>query len=347
MGANVDRLERTIAARLGIEQVVAVSNCTAALHLAMVVSGIGPGDEVILPSLTFVATANAIRYVGATPVFADVSSAVNPTLDPFDAEIKITPRTKALLPVHYAGFPCNMAAITTVAQKHGLKVIEDAAHAIDVSYGNRKLGTIGDVGCFSLFANKVITSGEGGFMAVRDPEAVRQLRLLRSHGMTTVSWDRAQGHATSYDVVAVGYNYRMDDIRAALALAQFEKLDGILNGRMKIRSRYMELLRGMNGVIVPFENFEGASSNYIFPIVLKEGGAERRELVRAKLKEAGVQTSVHYPAVHRFSVYHQNGNLPETEHIADHEITLPLFDSLTNDEQAYIADCLRSAIASF
>ncbi|MFC2174227.1 DegT/DnrJ/EryC1/StrS family aminotransferase, partial [Acidobacteriota bacterium] len=322
MGRNVARLEEEMARRLGVENVVAVSSCTAALHLALLVAGVGPGDEVILPSLTFVATANAVKYVGGTPVFADIVDLEDPTLNPDEIEHLVGPSTKAIIPVHYAGFPCHMNRLMEMADRHGLKVIEDAAHAIDVPLNGRKLGTYGDFGCFSLFANKVITAGEGGFVVAQSSEAAARLRLLRSHGMTTVSWDRARGHASSYDVVDVGFNYRMDDIRAALALAQLEKLDRILARRKQLRCLYLELLSDYPWLIIPFRTFDGPTANYIFPVILSEGGRNRRESVRSQLHNAGIQTSVHYPPVHQFSVYNAGRELPQTENFADQEITL-------------------------
>lgn len=346
MGRKVQQLEQEMARRLGTdsENVVAVSSCTGALHLAMVAAGIGPRDEVIVPSMTFVATANAVQYVGATPVFADIVGVEDPTLDPADVRRKLTEKTRAVVPVHYAGFPCDMGELLALARDQGITVIEDAAHAIDVVWEGRKLGMLGDFGCFSLFANKVITAGEGGFVVTRDAGIAEKLRLLRSHGMTTVSWDRARGHATSYDVVAVGYNYRMDDIRAALALVQFEKLDGILERRAGIRRLYLEHLSNVPGLVLPFKGFEGDSANYIFPVVLEEGDTQRREDLRHRLKEAGIQTSVHYPAIHRFAIYQGTDGLPHTERFADLEITLPFYDSLTEEQVQFVATTLQSAV---
>jgi len=344
MGRNVRRLEEEMGRRLGGIEVVAVSSCTAALHLAMIASGVGPGDEVIVPSITFVATANAARYVGATPVFADIISLEEPTLDPEDVRRKLTSRTRAIVPVHYAGFPCEMEEICEIASGRDIAIIEDAAHAIDVAWEGRKLGTVGDFGCFSFFANKVITAGEGGLIVTRESRLAERLRLLRSHGMTTVSWDRARGHATSYDVVEVGFNYRMDDIRAALALAQLGKLDGILGRRAALRARYCEMLSGIPGLVVPFQGFEGASANYILPVVLERGDVVRREAIRERLKAVGIQTSVHYPAVHRFEVYGSEAPLPVSEDFADREITLPFYDNLQPDQVEYVVDALRSAL---
>lgn len=344
MGRNVRELEKEMGRRLGGLEAVAVSSCTAALHLAMVISNLVPGDEVILPSITFVATANAVRYVGATPVFADIVDLANPTLDPKDIRSKLTDRTRAVIPVHYAGFPCRMDGVLSLAKECGLKVIEDAAHAIDVPWKDGKLGALGDLGCFSLFANKVITSGEGGFIVTRDSEAAERLRLLRSHGMTTLSWDRAKGHATSYDVVDLGYNYRMDDIRGALALAQFTKLDRILKRRAELRRLYCERLADVSGIIVPFAGSGDSSANYILPIVLKDGDVSRREAVREELKKAGIQTSVHYPAIHRFEIYRSGSVLPVSEAYADREITLPFYDNLTTQQVDHVVERLRAAL---
>ncbi len=346
MGRNVQRLEEEMAGRLGAAEVVAVSSCTAALHLAMVVSGIGPGDEVIVPSITFVATANAVRYVGATPVFAEICGPAEPTLDPADVRHRITSRTRAVVPVHYAGFPCRMNEILSLAREHGLAVIEDSAHAIDVPWNGSRLGTLGDLGCFSLFANKVITSGEGGFVVTRDPDVAARLRLLRSHGMTTLSWDRARGHATSYDVVEVGFNYRMDDLRAALALAQIARLDEILERRAKLREFYSHALSGISDLIVPFAGSGSTSANYILPVVLAEGDADRRERVRQRLKDAGIQTSVHYPAIHRFEAHGSGEILPVSEAFADREITLPFYGRLRPDQVEQVVEKLQEALTA-
>jgi dTDP-4-amino-4,6-dideoxygalactose transaminase len=210
MGMVTQAFEQEFAAFIGAKYALAVTNATAALHLACLAVGIGPGDEVIVPSLTFVATANAVRYTGATPVFADIESLDWLNISPASIESRITGHTKAILVVHYAGFPCNMPAIMDIARRHNLVVLEDAAHAIGSSLGGRSLGTWGAIGCYSFFSNKNMTTGEGGMLATDDDSLAEKLRLLRSHGMTSLSWDRHQGHAYSYDVVDLGYNYRID-----------------------------------------------------------------------------------------------------------------------------------------
>jgi dTDP-4-amino-4,6-dideoxygalactose transaminase len=346
MGPKVAELETEFAATLQVPHALAVTNCTAALHLAMLVLNVGPGDEVIVPSLTFVATANAIRYVGATPVFADICGPADLNLDPTGLEALITSRTKAIMVMHYGGFPCAMEEIGAVARRHQLPIVEDACHGPLSEYHGRKLGTIGDIGCFSFFSNKNISTGEGGMFVTRHADYHRRGQLLRSHGMTTLSHQRSLGHATSYDVVELGYNYRLDDIRATLALVQLQKLRPDLERRAQVRERYLQCLASVDGMVVPFAGHHGFVSNYIFPVVLLEGGAGRREAIRQRLQKKGIQTSVHYPAVHRFSIHSRvPTTLPRTEHAADHVITLPMYAALALESVDFIAGQLQGALS--
>jgi len=346
MGQKTVELEQRFSQRLGVKHVIAVANCTAALHMACVLSGLKPGDEVIVPSLTFVATANAVRYTGANPVFADIISPRNVNLDPDDVVRKITPRTRAILPMHFGGFPCQMERFVEIAGDNRLELIEDAAHTIDVDYHGHKLGTWGKFGCFSFFSNKVITCAEGGLLTTDDDAMAARAKLIRSHGMTTMSYQRAQGHATRYDVVESGWNYRIDDIRASLALVQESKLDKVLGYRKQKRDLYEKALADIEGIQVPFSGMSGGSANYIMPIVLEGGGEERRDAVRDYLAEKGIQTSVHYPAIHRFSIYAGDHHLPTTDYVTDHLITLPMYDSLTEEQIVRVADTLKQAVAS-
>lgn len=342
MGPNVHRLEEEFADHLAAGHAVAVSSCTAALHLALTILPIKEGDEVIVPSLTFVATANAVRYVGAIPVFADITSYEDFSIDPIDIEKKTTPKTKAIIVMHYGGFACDMGSIMDIAKRHNLFVVEDAAHAPDSEYEGKKLGTFGDIGCFSFFSNKIISCAEGGVLVTNNDEYAQRAKLLRAHGMTSLSYERAKGHATEYDVVELGYNYRMDDIRAALALAQLGKLKADVERRQELRHYYLQQLQQIDGIIIPYKDHPYRSSNYIFPIVLENGSAERRDRVRAKLAESGIQTSVHYPAVHRYSTYESfKTDLQRTDYVADNEITLPLFHNLTQQQIQYTSSALK------
>ncbi len=344
-GPKNAELEKRFADLLGVRYALAVANCTAALHLALRVLDIGKGDEVIVPSLTFIATVNAVRYVDATPVFCDIAGPENLNMDPARAAELVTKRTKAVLLMHYGGFPCDMDRFREIAARHGLYIVEDASHGPLSEYNGTKLGTIGEIGCFSFFSNKNISTGEGGMLVTGSKQYFTQAKLLRSHGMTTLSYERAVGDAVAYDVVELGYNYRMDDIRAAIALAQIDKLAADLRRRVEIRERYLERLSEIEEVIVPFADNKNNVSNYIFPIVLRNSDAGRRDAVRKRLHERGVQTSVHYPAVHRFSMYRRyGGRLVNTEYVADNEITLPIFAGLSNENVDYVADCVAGAV---
>ena len=287
MGAETEAFEAEFAAFTAAEHAVAVTNCTVALHLACLVLDLGPGDEVILPSLTFVATANAVRYTGATVVFADVISEQDFSISPQDIEAKISPRTKAIIVVHYAGYACDMPRILALAEKHDLAVIEDVAHAPGASLNGRRLGTWGEVGCFSFFSNKNMTTGEGGMLTTNDAQIAARLRLLRSHGMTTLTWDRHKGHAWSYDVVAPGYNYRLDEMRAALGRVQLRKLPANNARRQELSDCYEELLSQMAPEItVPFSQHPGQSAYHIRPILLP--AHIDRETFMANLKQSGI-----------------------------------------------------------
>lgn len=345
MGPRCEAFETEFAALLAAPYALTVDNCTNALFLALRTLGIGEGDEVLVPSLTFVATVNSIRYVGAEPVFCDVTSAVDLCISPDEIERNITPRSKAIMVMHYGGFPCDMGRILATAKSHGLLVIEDACHAPLSEWEGKKLGTLGDVGCFSFFSNKNISTGEGGMMVFRDKAHYDRAGLLRSHGMTTTSYQRAGGHSTCYDVVELGYNFRMDDLRAALGRVQLQKLPRDLEKRALVRGWYESCLADVPDVFIPFGWHRGFVSNYILSVALQSGGAERRDAVRDHLHAVGIQTSVHYPAVHRFSIYRaKNAALPLTEHAADHLITLPMYSKLTEVDVRQVVDALKKAV---
>lgn len=344
-GPKCAELETMFASMLGANYAVSVTNCTDALFLCCIVCGIGPGDEVIVPSLTFAASANCIRYAGGTPVFADIVGPEHINIDPEDIRRKITSKTKAIVVVDMAGFPARMDEILEIAKENNLKVIEDSCHGPLSEYHGKKLGTIGDCAAFSFFSNKNISTGEGGMFVTNNKEFADRARLLRSHGMTTMSYQRASGHATKYDIVELGYNFRMDDIRASVAIEQLKKLQSDLEKRAVVRKHYVERLTEIKDIVVPFADNTEFVSNYIMPTVLLKGSAEDRDHIRDLLHDKGVQTSVHYPAIHRFSIYRDyQSQLPKTEFVTDHEITLPMYARLTLDQVDYIVDSYKEAL---
>ncbi|MGN6342757.1 MAG: DegT/DnrJ/EryC1/StrS family aminotransferase [Ginsengibacter sp.] len=340
--------EKKFAQMLNVKHAVSVANCTTALHLAYEGLGIDEADEVICPSLTFVATVNAIRYLKATPVFCDIVSPENLNIDPSKIEELITHKTKAIVVMHFAGFPVDMDKIMSIAKTYNLKVIEDACHGPLSEYKGQKLGSIGDAGCFSFFSNKNISTGEGGMVVTNNPGLDAQVRLKRSHGMTSMSYQRATGHSTEYDVVSVGYNYRMDDIHASIGIVQLDKIQKDLEKRAIVRESYLEKLKRMEDrIIIPFKDNTEFVSNYIFPIVIKNCNKIIRNNIRNRMHQLGVQTSVHYPAVHNFSIYKQfkdRANLPITEEVVDSEITLPMYSKLTGENIAFVANCLEDSL---
>ncbi len=342
MGAVTEEFERAFAEKMQVKHAIAVSNATVGLHLANVALGIGPGDEVLCPALTFVASANASRYTGADVDFVDSISENDLTMDPRDVEAQISSRTKAITVVHYAGFPCLMDEIMDIAHRHGLKVIEDSSHAPFGWYrfrdGQRRFtGAIGDVGCFSFFGNKNLTTGEGGMVTTNDDRLAAQLRLLRSHGMTSLTYERHKGHASGYDVLLLGYNYRMDEMRSAIGLCQLRKIDRINEKRRAIYRWYCEALSGYSNVVIPFQDRPLEQSTcHIMPVLVEEG----YDRVRKGLRDAGVQTSKHYDLIPHFS-YYDRPSFQSKVRLIDRILTLPMHGSLTRDDVSFVADTIR------
>ena len=347
MGPRVEAFEQEFSTFTGAPHSIALANGTAALHLALLAVGCGPGDEVIVPSLNFVAAANAIVHTGAEPVFCDVVGPDELNLDPADVEAAVSPRTKAIVVLHYAGFACAMDAIGEVAERHGLVVVEDAAHAPGASWRGRICGTIGRIGCFSFFSNKNLPIGEGGMVVTGDDELAKTVRLLRSHGMTTLTWDRHRGHAPSYDVVAAGFNYRLDEVRAALGLIQLRRLPEENAARSRISGRYREALDGERGLTMPFAHSdeERVPSHHLAVALLPEGCD--RENVRAALADRRIQTSVHYPPIHTFTRYRSSAGvrpLPRTDSLAERILTLPLYGRMSDEQVELVIDALLAAV---
>jgi dTDP-4-amino-4,6-dideoxygalactose transaminase len=348
MGPVTAEFERQFAAVVGVKHAFAVTNCTAALHLAHLALGAGPGDTVICPALTFVATANAIRYTGAAPVFADVVSAEDCNIAPESIAACLDATTKGICVVHYGGYPCDMEAIMALARRHGLYVVEDVAHAPGAGCwatlpgdgqgaGSERVfkqcGSIGDIGCFSFFSNKNLTTGEGGMLTTDNDALADRIKLLRSHGMTSLTWDRDRGHSFSYDVTASGFNYRIDEMRSALGLVQLRKLKANNQRRAEAVNRYHEKLAALEGLILPFAQYDGTSSYHLMPIVLSAD--EQRPVLTEFLKMRGIQTSMHYPPIHQFTYYRSCTppvTLPVTEQLGRRLVTLPLYPHITSQQ---------------
>jgi len=343
MGPETEALEQAFADYTGAAEALAVANGTAALHLICAAAGLGPGDEVVVPSMTFVATVNAVAYTGASPVFADIAGVEEPWLSAEACEAAIGERTAAILTMTYGGHDGETEALAAIARKRGLVLLEDAAHAAGSRLDGRHLGTFGAAGAFSLFSNKNLAVGEGGMVVSDDADMTARMRLLRSHGMTTLTWDRHRGHASSYDVVALGYNYRIDEPRAALARARLSRLDDENASRGRLDRRYRDLLAdvdGMTPTAAPGDRLQ--SSHHLFTVVLDEG--LDRDAFRAEIGARGVQTSVHYPPVHRFAIYRdQAPELPLTDAYAARTVSLPMFAHMTDEQQDLVIAAVAEA----
>ncbi len=347
MGEKTIRFEESFAEFLGRDTYcTATSSGTAALHMALLAAGVGPGDEVIVPSLTFVADLNVVRLVGASPVLVDCTSYDDWNISPEGIAAAVTPRTRAVLVVHYAGYACDMdaieAAIHEASGGRTIYLIEDAAHAPGADYRGRACGTIGHVGCFSFFTNKNLSVGEGGMFATRSEELHEKGRYLRSHGMTALTLDRHKGRSISYDVVLPGLNYRMDEMRAAIGLVQLAKLPEANRRRMQLVESYRRLLHDTPQLSVPFQNHTpGKPSYHIFPVLL-DRGVDRAQVI-AGLKEQGIQSSIHYPSFHGFTAYSDAGFSPTpiAEDISHRELTLPLFPTMTPAQVEYVCSSLQ------
>jgi dTDP-4-amino-4,6-dideoxygalactose transaminase len=348
MGPRTQAFEEALAGFVGSPHAVTVSSGTAALHLSCLAAGIGPGDEVIVPAFTFVASAEAARYVGAEPVLCDVRSPQDFNIDPEDAASRITPRTRAIVAVHFCGYPADVLALRELCDAHGLVLIEDCAQAIGarIDDAGRQVGTVGELGAFSFFSKKQLCVGEGGMVTTAEEELAGRVRLLRSHALTSSTWDRHRGHDPAYDVIDVGFNYRLDEPRAALGLSRLVRLEENIATRRAIVRAYRERLAGVAGIELAFDDQAvERSSHFAFPVLLKDRAT--RDRFRDELKANGIQTTW-YPALHAFTEYRQFApadGLPMTTEVADRHCALPL--SSTMDEAAVetVVDVVRDALS--
>jgi dTDP-4-amino-4,6-dideoxygalactose transaminase len=348
-GPKVKEFEEKFASYAGVPHAVAVSSCTAALHLSLIVAGIGALDEVICPSMSYIATANSIRYVGARPVFAEVEA---PTLniDPVYAESLITPKTKAILIVHQVGMPADIDTFRKICQEHNLVLIEDAACASGSEYKNRKIGSHSDLVCFSFHPRKVITTGDGGMILTSRQDYHDRLKMLRQHGMSVSDLVRHSSRKVIIDEhLELGYNYRMTDIQAAVGIKQLEKLDWLVSERRKIADRYRQLLGGLTYLGLPQER-KGYLSNYqSFQVYLTKDCPVQRDTLMQRMLEKGISTRKGIMTAHRERAYkdlYQGLSLPVSEDLCDRSIILPLYVPMEENTVDFVAQTFKSLTES-
>jgi len=356
-GPRCQQFEALFCDYLGCGSALALNSCTAGLELALELLGIGPGDDVITTPLTFCATSNVIVHRGARPVFVDVDPS-NATIDPDHVRRAVTPRTKAILPVHLYGYPCAMDALTEIAREHGLAMIEDAAHATEAWYHGRRIGTFGDFGVFSFYVTKNMTTGEGGMLVTDNAEWAEQARLLRLHGLSRDAWKRYSSEGfQAYDVLAAGYKYNMTDMQAALGIHQLERLEPNLPLRERYWRRYNEAFADLDEVTLPAEvnadpsrgRTRHARHLYTLLLNLDRLTISRDEFIAA-MKAENIGTGIHYLALHRHTFYQQRfayrqGDFPHAESIADRTVSLPLSPKLSEEDVWDVIRAVRKVIA--
>jgi dTDP-4-amino-4,6-dideoxygalactose transaminase len=344
-GDEVSEFERDLAAYLGLPMTVAVTSCTAAMQLALLAAGLEPGDEVITSPLTFIGTPNSVIMAGGTPVFADVDRATA-NIDPAAIEAAITGRTRAILPVHLYGQMCDMTAISRIAADRGLRIVEDAAHSLEAEWNGKKPGHYGDFACFSFYATKNITSGEGGAISAKDVPRAELLKKLRLHGFDKSAVERYSNHFERYDVDVFGWKYNMDNIHAAILVEQLRKLDSFLRRRDEIHRRYEEAFAGVEGIELHAQRPEARHACHLFTILVDAG---RRDRILEELQNRGVGVSVNFYPVHLMRLYRERygfkaGMFPAAEEIGARTISLPLYPKLTGEEIDYVIDTVIDVV---
>jgi len=345
-GPKAKEFEKMFARYLGTKHAIAVNSCTAALHLAMRALNIGSGDEVIVPVFTFAATANAPIFVGAKPVFADIDEKTF-NISPKDIQNKITKKTKAIIVVHYGGQPCDMKEIMQLAKHHNLPIIEDCAHSLGAEYMNQKTGTIGTIGCFSFYPTKIITTLEGGIATTNNEQIAKKIEVLREHGMTRSAFNREKTATWYYDVVDLGYNYRLNEVQAALGIAQLKRIDEINKKRIAAAHYYTQKLQKIKGIIPPYEAKDRTHVYHLYAIRVTEQkhGRNRDELYK-KLSSKGIGLSVHYTPLHLLTFYkktlhYKTGDFPTAEKISKQILSLPIYPTITKTQ----IDCVTKKIS--
>lgn len=350
-GPRVQQFERAFASYTGAAHALALNSGTAALHLSLIASHVGPGHEVITTPLTFCATANVAVHVGARPVFADIDPATW-NLDPAATNAAVTSATRAIIPVHYGGRPADMAGFEAIARPRGIALIEDAAHCVEgVDGRGRKVGAIGDFTCFSFYATKNLTTGEGGMVTTHDAAADTLMRMASLHGMDRAGWARAATDGRSgYDVRIAGFKYNMMDLQAAIGLHQLERITAMHRRRVALRARYDAGLASLPLVRTAASVGAMVHACHLYPVLVDPARAGvTRDVLQERLRHRGVATSVHFKAVHLHSFYQERygftrGMLPHAERVADQTLSLPFSSSLRDDQVDYVIDALRACL---
>lgn len=350
MGPKTIEFERQFACYIGVKHAIAVSSCTAALHLSLDAIRIQPGDEVLVPTTTFASTAEVVTYFGARPVLVDVE-ACSLNIDPADVEKKITPRSKAIIPVHFAGQPCNMNALGEIASQHKLHMVEDAAHALPALYSGKRVGTISELTTFSFYATKTLTTGEGGMVTTNDDSYAQRVQLMRLHGISRDAWKRYSVEGSwFYEVLEAGYKYNFTDLQAALGLVQLSKCDSMSEQRTRVAEQYNRAFSDMPAVQTPcvLPDCQVAWHLYVLRLNLSQLSIDRDGFIR-ELMERGIGTSVHFIPLHMHPLYRRDYGYKENDcPVACREysrsLSLPIYPDLSEDEVGYVINSVREVI---
>lgn len=350
-GPKAAEFEQKFAEYIGVKHAIAVNSCTAGLHLAMRILNIKPADEVIVPVLTFAATANAAIFCGGKPVFADIDEKTF-NISPSDILNKITKKTKAIIPVHYGGQSCDMKEILEIAEDHNLQVVEDCAHSLGAEYDGKQTGSFGLMGCFSFYPTKILTTLEGGMITTNNDKVAKKLKLLREHGMSKTAFDRESGDSWYYDVVDLGYNYRLTELQSSLGLSQLGRVNEGNDRRVNTANYYTKKLSSdtFRGIVSPYtaSNRSHVFHLYVIKILSDETGVTRDEVFR-KLTANGIGAGVHYTPLHLFSFYKKFLNskpssFPTAERVYEQILSLPLYPTLTNENVNSVTTKIQAII---
>jgi UDP-4-amino-4,6-dideoxy-N-acetyl-beta-L-altrosamine transaminase len=351
-GPKVKEFEEKTQEYLGCKKAVGLTSCTGGLHIALAALGIGPGDEVIVPTYTFVASAHVVAWLGAKPVLVDVEKDTF-NIDPDAIEKAITPNTKAIMPVHFAGHACDMDRIMEIAKKHKLFVVEDAAHAIGTEYKGKKIGNFGGATVFSFYVTKAITTAEGGMVVTNDEEFGKKLKRLSYFGVDKDAFNRYTDKGNwYYEIIELGYKYNMDNIQGAMGVEQLSKIEKFIAKRRKLAKLYTKLFKGMPGIITPTEKKYTKHPYHLYPVLLdvEKAGIARADLIN-KLKEYNIGTSVHFIPLHLHPYYqktygYKRGDFPVAEYLFDREISLPLYPGMKKEDVQYVVEAIKEILAN-